>query len=292
MKPLRIVALVLAAATWSVTLAFAGDCGKSASAAAAGDKACCGSHATATAASAAACPASANCPMGSAQCTAAMRAQCAKGASAMTADHCAKGANATAAAAGMSADHCAKGASANASGATCADHCAKGANASASAAAAGKGYGTCPFHSATMVMAAGGKCDMKGASHHDDCAVCADQALCDNDLRAMGARSQVVALRNGAMIVYAADSPENVRALQAAMARHNERMMTALGTGSDASLCGECRTFRGAMASGKFTRELVNVKNGCQILLTSNDRTIVRRIHDMAGSQVAVRTKI
>jgi hypothetical protein len=45
------------------------------------------------------------------------------------------------------------------------------------------------------------------------------------------------------------------------------------------------------MASGKFSRELVNVKTGAQVLLTSNDREIVRRIHDMTGAQTA-RAKI
>jgi hypothetical protein len=141
-------------------------------------------------------------------------------------------------------------------------------------------------------MAASGRCETKGASAHNaDCSVCLDEATCDESLRGMGVRSQVLELRNGAMIVYTADSPAGVRSLQATVARYNDHIMSSYTNGSDARLCGECKAFRGAMASGKFTRELVNVRNGCQILLTSSDKHIVERIHDMANAPVAARVK-
>ena len=128
------------------------------------------------------------------------------------------------------------------------------------------------------------------AAAHGDCAVCTDQAACEEDVRALSAHAQVVALRNGAMIVYTAETPESVRALQAALARHNALIMGALAANGDANLCGGCKSFRGAMASGKFSRELVNGKNGAQVLLTSDDREIVQRIHDMTAASAA-RTK-
>jgi hypothetical protein len=144
--------------------------------------------------------------------------------------------------------------------------------------------GTCSMH-----PGAGGKTDAAAAAHMD-CAVCSDEMACDDEVRGLNAHAQVVALRNGAMIVYTADTPETVRALQASVARHNEHILNSLATSSEASLCGGCKSFRGAMASGKFSRELVNVKNGAQVLLTSSDRAIVQRIHDVTGAQAA-RTK-
>ena len=143
--------------------------------------------------------------------------------------------------------------------------------------------GNCAMHGTT---AAGGKCDMAGATH-GNCVVCTDETACDEELRGLNSHAQVVELRNGSMIVYTADTPENVRALQVSLARHNEQVMTALATNSDASLCGGCKSFRGAMASGKFSRELVNVKTGAQVLLTSNDPSIVQRIHDLTAAPVA-----
>lgn len=260
MKHLRFVALVLAVSAISAcgaALVFAGGAGKGSKPAAAAD--CCGAKGTASAASAT-CPASMSCPTGSAQCTAAQRAQCAK--SAKT-----KGAASTAA---------------------CPMHSAS-ATAASSCSMAGKpgtAAGTCTMHAAAC---AGGKGDMAAAAH-GDCAVCTDQAACDEDVRALNAHSQVVPLRNGVMIVYTAETPENVRALQAALARHNELIVGALAANGDASLCGGCKSFRGAMASGKFSRELVNVKTGAQVLLTSNDPVIVQRIHDMTSAPAA-RTK-
>jgi len=216
-------------------------------------------------------------------------ASAAKGGDACCGAHSTSGASATAASTGnahgacpMSASQCTAAMKAQCTAAMRAQ-CARGA----AMTKAGSG---CPFHAATLAMN-NGRCDMKGVMAHDDCAVCADEAVCLDELRATGARSQVVSLRNGSMIVYTADSPGGVRALQASMRNHNETIMRALAAGSDASLCDECKAFRGAMASGKFSREVVNVKNGCQILLTSSDRNIVHRIHDMTGALALARTK-
>lgn len=260
MKHLRLVALVLAAFVGGAAFAHAGACAKSASA-----SSCCANGKSVSAASASAhasgCPASANCPMGSAQCTA-------------------KGASASAAAASC----CGNGKSANAG--ECSMHGAKGAS-----AAEAMNCGACGF-ALSVASNGGGKCDGSMADTHMGCAVCSDGASCSDELRGVNAHTQVVALRNGAMIVYTADNAEGVRMLQSTLRRHNEHVMNALASTSEASLCSGCRVFRGAMASGKFTRELVNVKNGAQILVTSNDKDIVRRIHGLTGAQSAQRAKM
>lgn len=143
--------------------------------------------------------------------------------------------------------------------------------------------------------AAGASCSMHKSSNtammHADCSACEDVAMCEEEVRSTGARSKVVALKNGAMVVYTADTPENVRALQTAVSRRNDLMLTAMKGGTDSKLCGDCRSMRGAMASGKLHREVVNVESGCMTLITSNDRAIVQKIHAMTGAQMAVHVK-
>jgi len=154
-------------------------------------------------------------------------------------------------------------------------------------AAAAKG---CPMHGGSVAAStAMVGCGAVGA-RHAGCTVCEDDAACDADVHGLGAREQVVALRNGVMIVYTADNPANVHALQAAVARHNARVLAALAGQSGSSLCGECKQLRGAMASGKYTREVVNLQRGCQLLLTSSDAAIVRRMHASAGAALTART--
>jgi hypothetical protein len=208
-----------------------------------------------------------------------------------------KGASATAAnGKGSCSAHGTSAAAASANGGNCAMH---GASAGAACEhgehgtkAAAMAHGSACCMGTAGAMAASGRCDVKAMAHNADCAVCLDEATCDNDLRGMGVRSQVLTLRNGAMIVYSAESPVAVRSLQATVARYNDRIMSEYSNNGDAKLCGECKAFRGAMASGKFTRELVNVRNGCQILLTSSDKHIVEKIHDMANAPaVAARVK-
>ncbi len=291
MKPLRLLALAIAATAWCASAAFACDGAKTsaASASACGSKSAavktagadaCGSRSavTAVAASAskkgataahAACAASGSCGMSaeackammaSGACTAEMQAACAaKGA---------KGAKGTKAA---SADGCAMHTKATKTAATSMDCCASGAKGAKTASADGCGMNATAGHAGM------------------DCVICADEVACDDDVKATGARAQVVPLRNGSMIVYMLDSDENVRGLQAAVARHNSRVVAALQ--GDTKLCPACKKLRGALASGKLHREVVNVERGCQVLITSSDRSIVEQVHRCTNAQVAARTK-
>lgn len=243
MKPLRLLALAIAATAWCASAAFACDGAKSAAnASACGTKSAgtktasamsCGTRSTTTATVAAAkgapsCAAAGGCPMSAEACKAMM-----------------------------------------ASGACTAEMqaaCAKGAR---SASASG--------------------CSMHSMAAHADCAVCSDEMACDDDVKATGARAQFVPLRNGTMIVYMLDDAANVRSLQTAVARHNARVVSALQ--GDAKLCPACKKLRGALASGKLVREVVNVERGCQLLITSSDRSIVEQVHACSNAQVAARTK-
>lgn len=158
---------------------------------------------------------------------------------------------------------------------------------SATVAAAGK---DCCMAKGASNVAAGG-CVM-GADHAMamDCASCEDWAMCESHIGTIGAKAQVVALKNGVMIVYTAEAPEGVRAVQAAIARRGEGMKQSLESRkADAKLCGTCKQMRGALASGKLHREVVNVEKGAMDLLTSNDKSIVQMIHSMTGAQIAAR---
>ena len=58
---------------------------------------------------------------------------------------------------------------------------------------------------------------------------------------------------------------------------------------SDTKLCDDCKQLRGAIASGKLNREVVNVERGVMTLVTSNDRSVVQRIRAMTGQPIAMR---
>ena len=179
-----------------------------------------------------------------------------------------------------------------------------GCSAQAMQAGAGKS-GSCSHNKSAM--ANGDHCANKGvtasmtvvgagmrcAAHQNgivhDCAACEDWMEIDQDARSLGARSQVVALKNGAMIVYTADSPSSVKALQAMVAKRNERMTAVFASNSDAKLCDDCKALRGAIASGKLNREVVNVERGVMALITSNDHAVVQRIRAMTGQPLAMR---
>jgi hypothetical protein len=242
MKPLRLLALAIAATAWCASAAFACDgsktsaanassCGTKSSSVKSASATSCGTKSTATATVASSSKAG-GCAMSAEACKAMM-----------------------------------------ASGACTAEMQA------ACAANGGKGVRT----------ASAGNCSMHATAAHADCAVCADEMACDDDVKSTGARAQVVPLRNGTMIVYMLDSGENVRGLQAAVARHNNRVVAALQ--GDAKLCTACKKLRGALASGKLVREVVNVERGCQLLITSSDRSIVQQVHACTSAQVASRTK-
>lgn len=243
-------------------------------------------------------------------CTAAMAAKCtpemaaackAKGVSTAAATACPYHNSNAAVTANVAADHCAKGSAAMAASASSACCMSKGAKASAVTASAN---GACASK-ASAAMAAGSSCSahkgaaydamttggqacggkgigaMAGSTGHD-CDACADMATCEGALKSAGSQFQVVPLKNGVMYVYTATDAKGVRAVQAAVARRNERV-NALVNANGAKLCPDCKTMRGAMASGKLTREIVNIEGGSISLVTSSDPTMVAKLYAMAG---------
>ena len=158
--------------------------------------------------------------------------------------------------------------------------------ASAKGKPASKGGDCCAMKGARSATTA----VVAGAAHHADCAACLDWSTCEQDVRTLGSSAQVVPLKNGAMIVYTAESPAQVRALQSVVAKRHDRMVAALAAGSSQKLCDDCKQLRGAIASGKLHREVVNVERGCMALITSTDRGVVQKIRAMTGQPpVAVR---
>lgn len=220
-----------------------------------------------------------------AKCTPEMMAACqAKGARSASAVHCPGmlGAAMTAsmdhcagAAASASADCAAHGVSATAASAS--DHCAGMSAKTAATAASAKG----------KMTAATGQCTghgMDGAStrmSHAGCDACADMVQCDGELQGAGARVQMIPLKNGVMFVYTATNAGNVGVVQSAMSRRTERLNQIVTAGDKARLCEDCKSMRGAMASGKLNREVVNIEGGVLALMTSSDPAMVARIHSM-----------
>ena len=274
MKSLRLLALAFIACACTATFAQACDANKSTKTAKAGSTTTTNAVVASAngqvqaAPAAAGCPASAACPAGSVQCTGAMKAACQSNAAVAAAMGCtgAKGASAVTASNTGKASGCAS------HGATAGyDHCGMKTTAASTAVVAGL---RCTEH-------------QNGVAH--DCSACQDWMDMDKDARAIGARSQVVALKNGAMIVFTADTPAQVKQLQAMVAKRNERMTAAYAGASDTKLCDDCKQLRGAIASGKLNREVVNVERGVMALVTSNDHAVVQRIRNMTGQPIAMR---
>jgi hypothetical protein len=210
-----------------------------------------------------ACPATTACPTGSAQCTTAQMAACAASGKTAAADcpmHGAKGAKSGCTMG--AAQGATSGTSAAAASSSC---CAPGAKSSTGAAAAGAGCGS---HASMAAM---------------DCDACADMASCEADIAEAGGKVQIVPLKNGLMYVYSAESSAKVRAVQSAVARHAERLAMLSASNDKSKLCASCREMRGAAASGKLTREIVNIESGCLTLVTSNDPQVVTRLYALAG---------
>jgi hypothetical protein len=170
----------------------------------------------------------------------------------------------------------------------------------AKAAVTADASGACAHDGKVTAMAAGSgySCGGKGMSgatahnqNHADCDACAGLADCDGQLKASGALTQVVKLKNGLMYVYTVQEPGKVRAIQAAVAQRYHRLQALQAAGDKAKLCPECKTMRGAMASGKLSREMVTIEGGCMALVTSSDRAIVSKLHAMV-EPVAGRVKI
>ena len=170
-----------------------------------------------------------------------------------------------------------------------ASHCSGKTNGAVTAGEAGDAW--------DAVAAGGSHCSGNGMVKsadkmtHAGCDACADMAMCQEELSTVGAQTQVVPLKNGIMIVYTADAPKNIRAVQTAMARRNDRLSIIAASGEKSTLCPECKYMRGAIASGKLNREIVNIEGGCLTLMTSNDKAVVSRLHAMSGVQTAARVK-
>jgi len=126
----------------------------------------------------------------------------------------------------------------------------------------------------------------------EPCDACDDWEACARELESVGASMQTMPLRNGIMHVFTADAPARVRVVQAALARHYERMSALITAGENARLCPACRALRGAAVSGKLAREIIKIEGGCITLTTSPDPTVVARIHAEAGIPSPPRPKI
>lgn len=290
MKSLRLLSIALLACACTASAAIACDAHKSAK----------GRSAHATTAAAKAAHAACTAEM-AANCTPAMKAACESNAAVAAAMGCdAKGATkggTTAMAAGYTKSARATMATKSAKGGDC---CAmKGASTTTAVVAGmhGKAGAAGTDHCApgkgtsaiTAVAGAGMKCAAHASAVAHDCSACDDWTTCEQDVRSLGANAQVVPLKNGAMIVYTSDSPASVKALQSVVAKRHDKMVTALAAGGSSKLCDECKQLRGAIASGKLHREVVNVERGCMTLITSNDPGIVQKIRAMTGQPVAMR---
>lgn len=193
---------------------------------------------------------------------------------------------------------------ASAGDACCAE---KGAAKTTAVTASKEAASSCGFGAAGVVtaiakpgqvdaVAAGASCGShgsaaKGTMAHGGCDACSDMANCEGELRDAEASMQVVPLKNGVMYVYTASGVSKVQAVQAAMTRRADRMNAMLAAGDKATLCPECKTMRGAIASGKLHREQVNIEGGCLTLMTSTDAAMVNKLHAMAGVKNGQRAK-
>jgi hypothetical protein len=131
-----------------------------------------------------------------------------------------------------------------------------------------------------------------GSSAIEPCDACDDWEICARELESVGASMQLMPLRNGVMRVFTAGTSAGVRVVQAALARHYERMSALIAAGGAARLCAACRVMRGAAASGKLAREIIKIDGGCITLTTSSDAAIVMKIYAEAGIPTPVQPKL
>jgi hypothetical protein len=182
---------------------------------------------------------------------------------------------------------------ASAGSACCASKGAKASTTTAAKTASSKSDASCHSEDANAagfdaVLTGGGQCNGKGVTtmagrpSHSACDACSDMAMCEDELKTAGSQFQVVPLKNGVMYVYTANNSKGVHAVQTAIARRSERI-NSLVSATKANLCPDCKSMRGALASGKLTREVVNVEGGSISLVTSNDPAIVAKLYAMAG---------
>lgn len=135
------------------------------------------------------------------------------------------------------------------------------------------------------VVAGGAAChaDKATARAGHDCDACSELAVCDEQLTRIGVETQVVPLKNGVMIVYTASANGRAQAVQSAVARRHERLNAVVASGERAKLCPECKAMRGAMASGKLSRETVNIGGGVMTVMTSSDPKMVAKLQGMVA---------
>lgn len=171
-------------------------------------------------------------------------------------------------------------------GGTCA-HSATSASAggcaSKGAAAAGGMAASCSDPSKTSKGARSASAQV--AQH--DCDYCASMVACNDELKALGANIQVIMLKNGVAFLYTAGTSNGTNAVQAAMARRNERDEAIARSGAKAHVCDECRAMRQAMTEGKINREVVRIEGGSMAIMTSTDPTIVAKFHRWAAEAKA-----
>jgi hypothetical protein len=115
------------------------------------------------------------------------------------------------------------------------------------------------------------------------CAICDEYASCDEKLTIAGAATQVVPIKNGVMFVYTSNAENKTHAVQAAVQRRNDRIAEIASAGGDVQLCDGCKSMRGAMASGKLRREVVNIEGGSLTLVTSDDASVVKALQEYSG---------
>ena len=142
-----------------------------------------------------------------------------------------------------------------------------------------------------MAVPAGSSCSASkstgATAGNTGCDVCDEYAGCDEKLTIAGAVTQVVPLKNGVMYVYTSDSPKSVHRIQSAVRHRNDRIAEIVTANAEATLCKGCEEMRGALASGKLNREIVNVEGGSLTLVTSDDPAVVRAIQEASGVPVA-----
>jgi hypothetical protein len=182
------------------------------------------------------------------------------------------------------------------SNAALAEHCAGMLGAATVASTHGSCSARAKTSAAAFVAGSDGQCSghAAGASNglsHADCDACENMILCSGELEAAGTRTQIVPLKNGVMFVYTAEDPGKVSVVQSAMARRSERLNQIVTAGDRARLCPECKSMRGAIASGKMTREVINIEGGALTLMTSNDPAMVKKIRAMADANRLARAK-
>jgi len=123
------------------------------------------------------------------------------------------------------------------------------------------------------------------------CEACSAWEVCAMELEGAGAGMQAMPLRNGVMSVYTVSGPGAMRIIRNALTRYQEHMVALTMTGEAVRLCPACRLLRGAVASGRLTREVIPVEGGGMLLMTSPDPAVIAMLRAEAGITSAPRTR-